>query len=60
WPYKCLQCGKSFCKSSSLTCHQEMHTRGGPCECRECGKMFQWFSYLIVHQQTHGGEALLL
>ncbi|NXB69155.1 ZN528 protein, partial [Struthidea cinerea] len=45
-----------FSRSSSLTCHQEMHARGGPYECPECGKVFQWISYLIIHQQTHTGE----
>ncbi|NXH24429.1 ZSC20 protein, partial [Myiagra hebetior] len=36
WPYKCLECGKSFSQSFCLVCHQIIHTREQPYRCREC------------------------
>ncbi|NXK42988.1 ZN282 protein, partial [Piprites chloris] len=37
-PYKCLECGKSFIKSSILLTHQHILTSEWPYTCGECGK----------------------
>ncbi|NWV04979.1 ZN586 protein, partial [Ptilonorhynchus violaceus] len=49
-PYECLECEKSFIRSSELIIHQMIHTRERPYECPECGKSFQTSSHLLVHQ----------
>uniref|UniRef100_A0A8C3I0R7 C2H2-type domain-containing protein n=1 Tax=Chrysemys picta bellii TaxID=8478 RepID=A0A8C3I0R7_CHRPI len=55
-PYGCLECGKSFMESSSLTKHGRIHTVERPYKCLECGKSFSLLSTLNSHQKTHTGE----
>ncbi|NWR37196.1 ZN781 protein, partial [Tachuris rubrigastra] len=54
-PFRCLECGKSFRKCSSVIQHQHIHTGAQPYSCRECEKSFQTSSHLR-HEQTHTGE----
>ncbi|NWT85104.1 ZSC20 protein, partial [Lanius ludovicianus] len=37
-PYKCLECGMSFRRSSKLLEHQSTHTGEWAHNCSECGK----------------------
>ncbi|KFW60619.1 Zinc finger protein 595, partial [Pygoscelis adeliae] len=37
-PYKCLDCGKSFTRSSNRNAHQRIHSGDRPYKCPDCGK----------------------
>ncbi|NXY21547.1 ZNF16 protein, partial [Atrichornis clamosus] len=52
-PYKCMECGKSFRRSSTFLQHGLIHTGERPYTCRECGKSFRQNSNLNKHCMIH-------
>ncbi|NXS93843.1 ZSC20 protein, partial [Jacana jacana] len=39
-PYQCMDCGKSFHLTSTLSPHRKTHAGGKPYLCLACGKTF--------------------
>ncbi|XP_026579010.1 zinc finger protein 708-like isoform X6 [Pseudonaja textilis] len=54
--YTCLECGKSFKRSSHLISHNWIHIGEKPYKCLECGKSFCENISLTVHKRIHTGE----
>uniref|UniRef100_A0A8C5RCN2 Uncharacterized protein n=1 Tax=Laticauda laticaudata TaxID=8630 RepID=A0A8C5RCN2_LATLA len=55
-PYKCMECGKSFSKNSSLNCHKRIHTAEKPYKCMDCEKSFSMNNHLLSHKRIHTVE----
>ncbi|XP_068112240.1 zinc finger protein 629-like [Hyperolius riggenbachi] len=55
-PYSCLECGKCYSSTKSLSKHTRLHTGVNVNFCAECGKTFFNKSGLIKHQRIHSGE----
>ncbi|XP_069738037.1 zinc finger protein 75A-like [Phaenicophaeus curvirostris] len=55
-PYKCLDCGKSFTRSSNRNAHQRLHRGDRPHRCGHCGKSFRYGSAFVKHQRGHGAQ----
>ncbi|NXO18995.1 ZKSC2 protein, partial [Oriolus oriolus] len=52
-PFKCLDCGKSFTRSSNRNAHQRLHSGERPHRCGHCGKGFGHGSELAKDQRLH-------
>ncbi|XP_034634906.1 zinc finger protein 648 [Trachemys scripta elegans] len=55
-PYKCMQCGRAFKKSSNLLSHIDTHSGAKPYACELCGKAYSHQGTLQQHKRLHTGE----
>ncbi|XP_019386498.1 PREDICTED: zinc finger protein 648 isoform X1 [Crocodylus porosus] len=55
-PYKCVQCGRAFKKSSNLLSHIDTHSGAKPYACELCGKAYSHQGTLQQHRRLHTGE----
>ncbi|XP_074859419.1 zinc finger protein 648 [Carettochelys insculpta] len=55
-PYKCMQCGRAFKKSSNLLSHIDTHSGAKPYACELCSKAYSHQGTLQQHRRLHTGE----
>uniref|UniRef100_A0A8C0H709 C2H2-type domain-containing protein n=1 Tax=Chelonoidis abingdonii TaxID=106734 RepID=A0A8C0H709_CHEAB len=55
-PYKCMQCGRAFKKSSNLLSHIDTHSGAKPYACELCSKAYSHQGTLQQHKRLHTGE----
>ncbi|NXV53906.1 ZSCA2 protein, partial [Uria aalge] len=55
-PYKCLDCGKSFTRSSNRNAHQRLHGGARPFPCSDRGKNFGQSPDPSEHRRPHANR----
>uniref|UniRef100_A0A914BZZ2 C2H2-type domain-containing protein n=1 Tax=Acrobeloides nanus TaxID=290746 RepID=A0A914BZZ2_9BILA len=54
--FRCVTCGKEYCRKSTLKAHMKHHIGDRPFSCQVCGKTFSQAANLTAHKRVHTGE----